>query len=107
MVKHEIMIIADYSQSSEISLRELSEIAGLSLDELTVWMSYDIIRPAFIANDEYYFTLAELQRLKTALRLQRDLELNLAGIALVLELLAEVQDLREQNALLERHILQR
>lgn len=107
MVKHEIMIIADYNQTSEISLTELVEISGISQNDLIVWMSYEIIRPASKRHNEYHFSLTELQRLKTALRLQRDLELNVSGIALVLDLLDQMQDLREQNALLERHILRR
>lgn len=107
MTKHEITIIADYSQSSEVSLTELVEISGVAQNELVVWISYEIIRPASMKNNEYHFSLSELQRLKTALRLQRDLELNVSGIALVLDLLEQMQDLREQNAVLERHFLRR
>src|SRR5690625_709573 len=37
-----------------------------------------------------------LQRLRTAINLQRDLELNLPGVALALELLSEIETLRAE-----------
>jgi chaperone modulatory protein CbpM len=43
-----------------------------------------------------------LQRAKTAVHLQRDLDVNLAGVALVLDLLEEMEELRERVKLLDR-----
>ena len=40
------------------------------------------------------FSAIELRRARTAMRLQRDLGVNLAGIALILDLLDEVDTLR-------------
>jgi len=45
---------------------------------------------------EWYFTGAALRRARLALRLQRDLELNLAGVALALDLIDELQRLRRE-----------
>jgi len=43
-----------------------------------------------------------LLRVQTTLRLQRDLEVNLAGAVLALELLDEIKQLRQQVAFLQR-----
>jgi len=45
---------------------------------------------------EWHFTGAALRRARLALRLERDLELNLAGVALALELIEELQRLRRE-----------
>ena len=47
---------------------------------------------------EWRFAGAALRRARLALRLQRDLELNLAGVALVLQLLEELDHLRRERA---------
>ena len=43
--------------------------------------------------------------MKTALRLQHDLEVNLAGVALVLDLLEQLHETEEKLAVLEKHFL--
>jgi chaperone modulatory protein CbpM len=45
---------------------------------------------------EWHFSGAALRRARIAVRLERDLELNLAGVALALELLDELQQLRHE-----------
>ncbi len=45
---------------------------------------------------EWHFTGAALRRARRALRLERDLEINLAGLALALELMEEVERLRRE-----------
>lgn len=99
MVKNEIIIIADYSQEVAFTPAELCDICGISFDFIQELMAYDIIQQ----DQAGTFGLAELQRIKTVLRLQRDLEVNLAGAALILDLLQELQELRELAALMERH----
>jgi chaperone modulatory protein CbpM len=47
------------------------------------------------------FSAASLQRARTAIRLQRDLDINLAGVALALQLLDEIDSLRARLRLLE------
>jgi chaperone modulatory protein CbpM len=102
MVKHEIMIIADYTQQPFFTMKELCEICNISSDILNELIEYEIIRPN---HGTLTFTLTELTRAKTALRLRHDLDLNFQGIILVLELLEELKTLREQTKLLEKQFL--
>ncbi|VVC75310.1 Chaperone modulatory protein CbpM [Aquicella siphonis] len=102
MVKHELMIIADYSDESSLTLEELCSICQISPDTVQEFIAYEIIHPAQSRRDQPLFGLAELQRVKTALRLQHDLEVNMAGVALVLDLLDEMESLRARAEFLER-----
>ena len=45
---------------------------------------------------EWHFTGDALRRARLAVRLERDLELNLAGVALAVELIEEIEQLRRQ-----------
>jgi chaperone modulatory protein CbpM len=67
-------------------------------------MSYDIIESR-VGQKEWRFSMNDLRRIKTALRLQRDLEVNLAGVALVLDLLDQLKELETQMSLFEKHFL--
>lgn len=103
MVKHEIMIIANYSQDSWLTLDELCEICNLSSDTIQEIIAYEIIHPKQVSQGKQVFSVADLQRVKTALRIQRDLGVNLAGVALVLDLLDEMEELRARAEFLQRH----
>lgn len=103
MAKKEIVIIADYSQQEPLTMRELCEICGISSDFMHDLVTYEIIHPVDAAPET--FDLAQLQRVKTVLRLQRDLEINLAGAAVVLDLLDQLEELRAQMELIHKHHL--
>jgi chaperone modulatory protein CbpM len=49
-----------------------------------------------LESTEWRFAGASLRRARTALRLQRDLEINLPGVALALDLLEQLEHLRRQ-----------
>jgi chaperone modulatory protein CbpM len=95
-----MIIIADYTQEKYYTLEELSEFTGLSTDALLELIAHDIIR-----QEQERFNVQQLKRLQIATRLQRDLEINLAGVGLALSLMEEIESLRERITLLDKHIL--
>jgi chaperone modulatory protein CbpM len=103
MEKHEIMIIANDSQESWLTVNEICEICHISTDVVEELIAFEIIHPKRTTQDELVFDMHDLQRVKSALRLQHDLEINLAGIAVVLDLLDELHELRERTEFLQRH----
>ena len=105
MEKKEVLIIADYAMDSQLTLQELCDICSISPELVRQLIAYEIIVPVDGHADEYYFNLTQFKRLQSALRLQRDLDINLAGIAIVLDLLDEVRELRAHAALLNKHLL--
>lgn len=58
-------------------------------------------RPFSHQQTQWRFTVDALQRARTAMRLQRDLGINLAGIALTLDLLDEINTLEARLQQLE------
>ena len=60
-----------------------------------------VVKPSVSRSGSWRFSAGKLPRIARALRLQRDLELNVAGVAFVLDLLNEIETLRK---LLERQL---
>jgi chaperone modulatory protein CbpM len=103
MVKKEVLIIADYSKESYLTLEELCEVCGIEIELMQDFISNEIIKPSGDSPEQWVFDLVQLQRIQTALRLQRDFEVNIAGAALALDLLEELQKLRAQTQILEKY----
>ena len=89
------------------SVTILEEQVGLSLSEVSracavhAEMIVELVNEGVLAPDgrephRWRFTGVHVRRATVALRLQRDLGLNLAGAALALELLDELEALRAQ-----------
>jgi chaperone modulatory protein CbpM len=60
------------------------------------WVSEGVLSPAGGSPQDWRFSGDSLKRAKTAARLMRDLELNSPGVALALDLLDEIHQLRQQ-----------
>ncbi len=84
-----------------VSLTELARLCGSQGRIVRLMVTEGVLRPQGSGPDEWRFSGLEVRRARRALRLQRDLELNLAGTALALDLLDEVETLRERVRVLE------
>ncbi len=87
-----------------VTVTELTQVCGLSLEQVRSMVSEGMLHPRGGAPEQWRFTGIEVRRTRRALRLQRDLELNLAGAALALELLDEVERLRRRVRCLEHRL---
>ena len=63
-------------------------------EEVTLWVAEGAFEPHGAGPHEWRFSGTELRRVRTAHHLAHDLEINPPGIALVLELLDEIEALR-------------
>lgn len=105
MTKMEVMIIADYSEKTFLDMPTVCELCGCSINLLLEMIKYDIIRPSMqTTSGNFLFDTQTVTKLKIVLRIQRDFDLNLSGLALVMDLIKERDMLLERNALLERHL---
>lgn len=80
----------------ELTLRDLSRFSGLPAEELTVLVEEGIIEPLSTGTPYWRFRGTCLRRVRCAVRLNRDLGVNWAGTALALELLEELDQLRQR-----------
>ncbi|HEX9852953.1 MAG TPA: chaperone modulator CbpM [Woeseiaceae bacterium] len=78
----------------ELSLTELCEACGAGSDTIVLLVEGGVLEPSGAGTSRWRFSGDSLQRAKRALRLQQDLGLNVAGIALALDLLDELYLLR-------------
>ena len=92
------------SDEDVISLAELCRGCSLPAERVMRMIDYGIIEPLQQNRKQLHweFGASCVPRLQTAIRLQRDLEINLAGTALALELLDEIKSLRQRVAALQR-----
>lgn len=79
-----------------LSLSEISRACAVHAEMIVELVNEGVLAPDGREPHRWRFTGVHVRRATVALRLQRDLGLNLAGAALALELLDEVEALRAQ-----------
>lgn len=86
------------------TLRELCRSSGVDVELVVQMVEVGLLEPAGREREDWRFPSQSLARVQSTLRLRRDLDVNLSGAALALELLDELQRLRERVRVLERQI---
>ena len=82
----------------ELTLAELCRVCRLPADVVYELVEEGIVEPLGRDPASWRFRGVSVHRARCALRLERDLGVNLAGAALVLDLLTEVESLRARLA---------
>ncbi|TAK63205.1 chaperone modulator CbpM [Methylobacter sp.] len=83
-------------EDDSLTLEQLCHACDVQTDWVISLVEESIIEPQGNEIHVWRFSGASLVRVRSALRLQRDLGLNLAGIALALDLMEELEKLRAQ-----------
>ncbi|MDP3121353.1 chaperone modulator CbpM [Polynucleobacter sp.] len=86
-----------------MTMVELAQASQTPEDLIMAWVSEGVLSPAGASPEDWRFSGDSLRRAKTAARLMRDLELNSPGVALALDLLDEITQLRQQLQLQNPH----
>ena len=79
---------------NELTLADLSHACAVQTDCIVELVEEGLIAPIGREPHRWRFSGVQMRRATVALRLQRDLGVNLAGAALALQLLEEVEALR-------------
>lgn len=85
-------------QGDTLTLAQLCRSAGVHAEWVTVLVEHGVLEPVAPREPQWRFATAHLSRVHTARRLARDLDLNVSGIALALELMDEIRELRGRLA---------
>ena len=88
--------------TTEFTLDELSRASGMPAEWILALVEEGMIEPVGADQSHWHFRGHCLRRVRIVQRLQSDLGINLAGAALALELLEEVEALRSRIAVLEK-----
>jgi chaperone modulatory protein CbpM len=96
------------AQGSRFTLHEICEHGECHAEFVLKMVNYGIIEPVEARPDietrYWQFDLTALMRLRKAIRLQRDLRMNLPGLAMSLDLLDEVDTMRREIAQLRQQL---
>lgn len=84
-----------------LTLAELSRCCDVSAEKILLLVGEGVLSPRGRSQRDWRFASVDLMRAQSALRLERDLGINAAGAALAIELIDEMQQLRERVRLLE------
>ena len=96
MTRQELEVIMGQllDESLELELEELCRMCQASEEFVLALVAEGVIEPHGPSRSEWRFTGRCVRRTQVALRLHQDLDVNLPGVALALDLLEEIQRLR-------------
>ena len=80
--------------SVQLTLADLCRACAVDAEQVIELVEVGLVDPCGRGVPEWRFTGPTLYRVRTALRLQQDLQVNASGAALALELLDEIKRLR-------------
>jgi chaperone modulatory protein CbpM len=83
-------------ESADLTVKDLSRMCAVDERHIVEFVEEGVLNVVEVNTTEWHFTGAALRRARLALRLERDLELNLAGVALALQLMEELEHLRRE-----------
>ncbi len=87
----------------QLTLVELSRACGVREEQVSALILEGVIEPIGGEPGQWRFAGSSLPRARLALRLSRDLEINEAGVALALDLIDEIEALRQRLHRLGRY----
>ena len=90
------------ANEAELTIDDLCNACGLPKDKIVTYVGEGIIEPAGDTIVEWRFSRTTIIELHRAQRLEQDLGLNEAGIALALELLSQIDTLKRRLERLDR-----
>jgi chaperone modulatory protein CbpM len=84
-----------FDETAMLSLEDLSRMCSVDARHIVDFVEEGVLNVIEVRS-EWHFSGDALRRARLAVRLERDLELNLAGVALAVELIEELEQLRRQ-----------
>ena len=90
-----------------LTLVELSQVCGVAVEQLQVLVAEGVVTPVGAERREWQFAIDDVHRAQCALRLQRDLGVDLAGAALAVDLLDDLRRMRQRIHVLESLLFER
>ena len=106
MNKNQIIISnVTIETNPQLTLDELCSACGITPEFIRELIEYGILDVKVTTLDSYRFAPVHLRRIRTIVHLQKDLEVNLPGAALVVDLMDQMEIMRSKIEMLEKHLL--
>ena len=78
----------------EITIDEITQFCSVRREKIVEFVMEGIIEPEGREPEEWRFTGSAVARAKKAIRLESDLDINVGAVAIILDLLDEIDELR-------------
>lgn len=104
IVNQNIIDAVIVEEGVELTLDELSRACAVNAEWIVALVDEGILEPLDIAANPWRFSGICLRRVRIIQHLQQDLDVNLAGAALALQLLEEIDSLQLRITALETHV---
>ena len=97
-MSNDIVIISGtvLDENTKLTLIEICQYGKTSAEDVIEMVEEGVLEPQGKSPPDWRFDAIALKRLQSAIRLQRDLKINLPGVALALDLLDELEALRRR-----------
>jgi DNA-binding transcriptional MerR regulator len=82
--------------NSLLTLEDLADAAALPRRRVQRFIGFGLIEPSARTGSDLLFPVSSVERVKRILRLKRDLGVNLAGIAVILDLRERIENLQRE-----------
>lgn len=96
--------LATAQHEGMLSFGQVCSLCAIPADRLIDLVNEGVVLPSGDHPRNWRFPLQSLRAIQTACRLQEDLELDLRGAALAVELIEEIRILRTRVSVLEREV---
>ncbi len=104
MTKQEFALISIETEP-EVTFEELCEAFDLTPHFIEELIEYGAIEPSGFSRNNWRFNGYQLRRIHQIKRLHEELELNLQGALVAADLMEQIENLRFQVELLEKHLM--
>lgn len=98
------MIVLSMEDQSELSLDELCDVCQVTHEFIRELIDYGAIEPKGLSIDVWRFNPVHMRRIQIIKRLHDDLEVNLPGAALAIDLMDQMEKMRAELEFLEKHV---
>jgi len=88
--------ISILEEETQLSLHDLCCACAVHAERIIELVEEGVLEPLGVEIIEWRFSGSNLVRARTAIRLQQDLQINTAGVALALDLMDEIENLRQR-----------
>jgi chaperone modulatory protein CbpM len=93
---HEALLGSIFEDSRPLTISDLSRLCAVEERRIVEFVEEGVLQVAELRTTEWQFPGTALRRARMALRLERDFELNIGGLALVMDLVSELERLRRE-----------
>jgi len=103
MSRNDVTII-NIETDQELTLDEICEACTITKDFVVELYDYGALDPKGISIEVWRFSPEHIQKVKTILRLQNDLDVNLSGALLAVDLMQQIEDMQNRIDILESQV---